>query len=90
MFQEAADLMDYERKKLKTMWGQFWAAHQVCSLAVTHFITLNSLYTMCMYIHVGMPQRIFNPPPQFSSVLLCSFSSFLSLFASVLYVYFHV
>lgn len=21
--------MDYDRKKLKTMWGQFWAAHQV-------------------------------------------------------------
>ena len=20
--------MDYDRKKLKTMWGQFWAAHQ--------------------------------------------------------------
>jgi len=29
LFQEAADLMDYDRKKLKTMWGQFWAAHQV-------------------------------------------------------------
>ena len=29
LFQEAADLMDYDRKKLKTMWGQFWASHQV-------------------------------------------------------------
>ena len=28
LFQEAADLLDYDRKKLKTMWGQFWASHQ--------------------------------------------------------------
>ena len=28
MFQEAADMMDYDKKKLKTMWGQFWASHQ--------------------------------------------------------------
>ena len=28
-FKEASDLMDYEKKRVKTMWGQFWAAHQV-------------------------------------------------------------
>lgn len=28
LFKEAADLLDYDRKRLKTMWGQFWAAHQ--------------------------------------------------------------
>lgn len=28
LFQEAADLLDYDKQKLKTMWGQFWASHQ--------------------------------------------------------------
>ncbi|XP_011404218.2 PREDICTED: protein strawberry notch homolog 1-like isoform X2 [Amphimedon queenslandica] len=28
MFKDAADLLDYDGRNLKTMWGQFWAAHQ--------------------------------------------------------------
>ena len=27
-FTEAADLIDAEKKMRKTMWGQFWSAHQ--------------------------------------------------------------
>ena len=27
-FPEAADLIDAEKKMRKTMWGQFWSAHQ--------------------------------------------------------------
>ena len=62
------------------------------------------VYHTCMYMsgcvgRVGMPQKIFNPPPQFSRLgtlcptLVCSFHGmgFLSppfcLFASVLYTY---
>lgn len=28
LFQLAADVLDYDKKKLKTMWAQFWASHQ--------------------------------------------------------------
>jgi hypothetical protein len=28
LFQEASDILDYNKAKLKTMWGQFWASHQ--------------------------------------------------------------
>jgi hypothetical protein len=27
-FKSASALLDYDRKHMKTMWGQFWAAHQ--------------------------------------------------------------
>ena len=28
LFQEAADIIGYDKKKLKSMWCQFWASHQ--------------------------------------------------------------
>ena len=47
LFQEAADLMDYDRKKLKTMWAQFWASHQVGASLIVVF---SALRTPCLCI----------------------------------------
>ena len=51
LFQEAADLMDYDRKKLKTMWAQFWASHQVGASLIVVFSAAHSM-SMCNYISV--------------------------------------
>ena len=37
-FEEAAALVDADKKIRKTMWGQFWSSHQVWRL--THFFLL--------------------------------------------------
>lgn len=46
MFQKAADLIKAEHRMRKSMWGQFWSAHQrffkyLCiSAKVTHCVSL--------------------------------------------------
>ena len=40
--------MDYDRKKLKTMWGQFWAAHQVHT---TFTCTCIIIVLIVLYMH---------------------------------------
>ena len=55
LFQEAADLMDYDRKKLKTMWAQFWASHQVGASLIVVFSAAYSM-SMCNYLSTEVLQ----------------------------------
>ena len=62
-FKEAAELMDYDKRGLKTMWAQFWASHQVSSRLVVdgrcHFRwSLNDGVT-CTFLFFLHVQRFF-------------------------------
>lgn len=46
LFQEASDLMDFDRKKLKPMWSQFWAAHQVRTKLNLHEVLGYELFSI--------------------------------------------
>lgn len=46
-FHEAAELVDAENRMRKTMWGQFWSAHQrfFKYLCIAAKVVIDSLYT---------------------------------------------
>ncbi|CAI8027595.1 Protein strawberry notch homolog 1, partial [Geodia barretti] len=64
LFQEAADLMDYDRKKLKTMWAQFWASHQVGAslIVVSLIVVFSAAYSMSMCVTTYLSTEVLQVP----------------------------
>ena len=53
MFKEAADLLDYDGRSLKTVWGQFWAAHQVLLILCASLLNLFSWQRFFKYLCIA-------------------------------------
>lgn len=58
LFKEAADLLDYDSKGLKTVWGQFWAAHQVRRLNTLILINTFRFYYQRFFKYLCIAAKV--------------------------------